>query len=83
MKSGQSMFQAVQPSPAWSCSSVPFTVIGSPIKVSPKSHLALAIETFTHPCETFRLPWSFSDHGAAWMYWPLQVSRWAYAMSTR
>src|SRR6059058_269789 len=28
------------------------------------------------PCETSRCPWSSTDHGAAWMYCPPQVSRW-------
>ena len=34
-----------------------------------------AVETLVQPCETLRLPWSPTDHGAAWMYSPPLVMR--------
>src|SRR5688500_19673135 len=39
------------------------------------SQIAFACETLVQPCETLRLPWSPSDHGAAWMYSPPLVVR--------
>ncbi len=41
----------------------------------PKSHSALPQDMLTQPWETLRTPWSPTDHGAAWMYSPPQVSR--------
>src|SRR5690242_10275829 len=79
----QGMFQAVQPSPGSRPRSVPRTVTGSPTSVVWKSQSALASFTLTHPCETLRCPWAPTDHGAAWMNCPFQVSRWAYAMLIR
>jgi hypothetical protein len=54
--SAQLMFQSVQPLPFFSFSSVPLTVTGSPMRVRSKSHLPMASDTFTQPCETLTWP---------------------------
>ena len=72
--SAQVMFQAVQPLPFSSCTSVPRTMIGSPMLAVLNSHSALGVAMLTQPCETLRTPWSPTDHGAAWMNSPPQVS---------
>ena len=74
--SSQVLSQSVQPSPSRSLRGVPLTVYGSPIRVVSYSQIAFCCETLVQPCETLRLPWSPSDHGAAWMYWPPVVTRW-------
>ncbi len=61
MNSAQLTFQAVQPSPGWSWSSVPVTVTGSPISVLPNSHWPPSWLTLTQPCETFSRPWEALD----------------------
>src|SRR5438477_5152075 len=73
--SSQDRFQSVQPLPQSSLRDVPLTTTGSPTCVRPNRYLALAVETLVQPCDTLRLPWSPTDHGAAWMYCPLLVSR--------
>ena len=80
--SSQLTFQAVQPLPGCSGTSVPLTVTRSPTLVMPISQSAAVAETLAQPCETLVLPWSPSDHGAAWMNSPPQVSRWASSTST-
>src|SRR4051794_27875754 len=79
----QLMSHAVQPLPAASLSPMPRTVMGSPIRVLSNSQRAFDGDTLTHPCDTFRRPCEPTDHGAEWMYCPLQVMRWAYSISVR
>src|SRR5689334_14861723 len=81
--SAQLRFHGVQPFPYTSLSLVPRTVIGSPTSVLPNSQRAFDGDRLTQPCDTFRWPCAPTDHGAEWMYCPLQVRRWAYAMVIR
>src|SRR5262245_12775980 len=75
------MLQSVQPLPYCNARSVPLTITGSPILVLLNSQVALPMDMLTHPCDTFVRPCDPSDHGAACMYSPPQVSRWAYSIS--
>src|SRR3954471_5527017 len=70
----------VQPLPYASLSLVPRTVTGSPTNVLSNSQRAFDGDTLTHPCDTFRRPCAPIDHGAEWMYCPLQVRRCANSM---
>src|SRR4051794_10307597 len=79
----QLKFQSVQPFPISSFRDVPLTLTGSPSIVRENSHAPSFIETFTQPCDTLVRPCTPSDHGAAWMNSPPQVSRCAKSMSVR
>src|SRR6185437_11435739 len=81
--SSQVRLQSVQPLPQSSLRGVPLTITGSPMCVRSYSHLALPIETLVQPCDTLRLPWASTDHGAAWMYCPLLVIRCGHFTSVR
>src|SRR5690606_5792341 len=75
--------QPVQPVPGSSRTSVPLTTTRSPSLVTENSHAALLGDRLTQPCDTLRRPWSYTDHGAEWMYSPPQVSRIANSTGTR
>ena len=74
--SSHGLSQSVQPLPHGELARRALDVYGSPIRVRLYSQFAFACETLVQPCDTLRLPWSPSDHGAAWMYSPPIVVRW-------